>query len=85
MFLTLLQYQQPLFCRFTLLRVVVTLLRSVGLRKKHAASKAEPALQAPVVKCSSPLNPARRFGGDYDSLLAAVLARTILRPERLAS
>lgn len=34
MFLTLFQYQQPLFCRFTLLRVVVTLLRSVGLRSK---------------------------------------------------
>ncbi|VTP14411.1 hypothetical protein PUATCC27989T_02271 [Phytobacter ursingii] len=34
MFLTLLHYQQPLFYRFTLLRVVVTLLRSMGLRKK---------------------------------------------------
>lgn len=34
MFLTLLHYQQPLFCRFTLLRVVVRLLRSARLRKK---------------------------------------------------
>lgn len=34
MFLTLLHYQQPLFCRFTLLRLAVKLLRSAGLRKK---------------------------------------------------
>lgn len=34
MFLTLLHYQQPLFYRFTLLRLAVTLLRSMGLRKK---------------------------------------------------
>ena len=89
MFLTLLQYQQPLFCRFTLLRVVVTVLRSVGLRRKTRCQYAGPALQAPVVKrfavLESPLNPARRFGGDYAWLLAAVLARTMLRPERLAS
>ncbi len=34
MFLTLLHYQQPLFCRFTLLRIAVRLLHSMGLRKK---------------------------------------------------
>lgn len=34
MFLTLLHYQQPLFCHFTLLRLAVRLLRRTGLRKK---------------------------------------------------